>query len=168
MSCDRGDAFQDPQRCDAGAWAEPLVCPGIIPLDGSGQVVVEESAATTLAAAAEPPTEPPSLPPAPLPALLLNISGAGFDPNVPGTNVVELSSGSASILYASPFKLTLLFQQAPDLGPLRANVSSFGSSFGGSSGEPVQVATVRARPPASQTLDEPNIRESQCSSSLHL
>ena len=142
--CDRGDSFSDPAlRCDRSFWADPLLCPGILPLDGSGRVSVQANAAATLAGGPAPAGPPP----------VLDISGAGFDPD-PAGNAVELSSGGGSftVVAASPSRLTLQFSAPPtSLGPLTARVTSFAGSFGGSSGEPVQVATVRARPAVSES-----------------
>ena len=137
MLCYKGDSFSDPDRCDFGLWADPDNCPGIIPIDGTGKVTVQPDTATTLVVSAGGGggTTPP---------LTLDISGDGFDPNPTG-NTVQLSSGLFSISAASPSKLTLVFQQPPSPGPLTAQVSSF-PSFAAPSGNPVQVATVRAPP----------------------
>ena len=138
--CDRGDWIADPdQRCDAGVWADPALCPGILPLDGSGRATVEANTTLTLPAGGGGAGASP---------LLLNISGAGFDP-IPSGNTVELSSGLFTVIAAAPMRLALLFSQPPSLGPLTARVTSFEGSFGGRSEGFVQVATVRTPPSVS-------------------
>ena len=70
----------------------------------------------------------------------LMISGANFDPDTTG-NVVTLSSGTvSSISAASATSLTVVFATQPQAGSLFASVTSFGLS----SGAPVQVANVQA------------------------
>jgi len=71
----------------------------------------------------------------------LIIRGINFDPTASG-NTVQLSSGDANVASATATQLTLLFTSASSLGNLTAVVTS----FGGSSGNPVQVATVIAAP----------------------
>lgn len=152
MNCDMGDSITDPaQRCNAGSWGSPLLCPGVIPLDGTGKVTVDANLTTTLVVSGggSGATTPP---------LTLNISGAGFDPN-PSGNTVQLSSGTFSITAAHPSRLTLVFQRPPSPGSLAANVTSFAESFGGTvfpfggTSDSVQVAAVRAPPAAAAPAD---------------
>jgi hypothetical protein len=77
----------------------------------------------------------------------LVIAGTGFDSTAAGNQVV-LSSGAFTVASATSTSLTLTFTQAPNLGSLTAVVTS----FGGSSGAAVQVATVIAAPTVSQSL----------------
>ena len=87
------------------------------------------------------------------PTTTFDIFGSGFDPN-PAGNDVQLNSrssssggGNCTVVAAHPTKLRLncSSQQALNLGPLLARVTSFGDTFGGTS-EEVQVAMVRPRP----------------------
>ena len=78
----------------------------------------------------------------------LTIAGSGFDSS--GTSVV-LSSGSATFASATPTKLVLTMTTPPALGPLTVSVVS----FGGSSGAPVQVASVFPAPRVTvRTVDQ--------------
>ena len=96
-----------------------------------------------------PPTPPPTTPP-PAPVVTpssasldvasptLVISGANFDPSAAG-NVVTLGSGATgTVTAASSTSLTITFSTQPSAGALSASVTSFGRS----SGAPVQVANV--------------------------
>jgi hypothetical protein len=68
----------------------------------------------------------------------LVISGANFDPTAAG-NVVTLGSGAmGAVTAASSTSLTITFSAQPSAGALSASVTSFGLS----SGAPVQVANV--------------------------
>jgi len=71
----------------------------------------------------------------------LTITGSGFDPVASG-NTLVLSSGVGNITSATSTSLTVSFTTLPADGVLTAQVTS----FGGSSGTPVQVATIVAAP----------------------
>ena len=71
----------------------------------------------------------------------LVIAGTGFDPDPLG-NSISLSSGSGEVIFATTTSLTVMLTRPPSLGPLTASVTS----FGGSSGANVQVATVVVAP----------------------
>ena len=93
---------------------------------------------TVTAAALRPPVVTPSLARLDVASATLVIRGANFDPTAAG-NVVTLSSGTvSSISSASATSLTVVFATQPSLGSLSASVTSFGLS----SGAPVQVANV--------------------------
>jgi len=100
------------------------------------------------------PSPDPTPPPPPPPTVAANavslavnapslvISGTNFDPTAAG-NVVTLRSGAVGgISSASATSLTVLFSPPPSLGSLTAVVTT----SGGSSGSPVQVASVVAAP----------------------
>ena len=75
-------------------------------------------------------------------AATLTIAGTGFDASTPSANTVVLSSGIGTVTAATPTSLTVTFSSSPSVGALTAVVTS----FGGSSGAAVQVATVVAAP----------------------
>jgi stress response protein SCP2 len=69
-------------------------------------------------------------------ATTLTIAGTGFD--TVGSNTVTLSSGTGTVTSATATQLIVTFNTAPSLGNLTAVVTS----FEGTSGNPVQVATI--------------------------
>ena len=135
-----------------GAFVVTKVGVGCAPLPAvaAGTGLSASTITVTAAALAAPVVTPPptTAPPAPVvtpssatlssTSATLVISGANFDPTAAG-NVVTLSSGTvSSISSASATSLTVVFATQPSLGSLSASVTSFGLS----SGAPVQVAIV--------------------------
>jgi hypothetical protein len=72
----------------------------------------------------------------------LIIAGTGFNATTPANNTVAFSSGTGTVTAATATQLTVTFSVQPSLGSLTAIVTS----FGGSSGAAVQVATIVAAP----------------------
>lgn len=71
-------------------------------------------------------------------ATTLTIQGTGFNVITPVNNTVTLSSGTGLVTSATSTQLTVTFTTQPTVGALTAIVTS----FGGSSGTAVQVATI--------------------------
>jgi hypothetical protein len=80
----------------------------------------------------------------------LVISGVGFDAGTPANNTVTFNSGAGTVTAATATQLTVTFTSPPSVGTLTAVVAT----GAGSSGAPVQVATVTSVP--SQTLTVSN------------
>ena len=71
----------------------------------------------------------------------ITLTGTGFD-TTPSNNTVNFSTGSGVVTAATATQLTVTFTSAPALGNLTAVVTT----DGGTSGTPVQVATIVADP----------------------
>ena len=105
---------------------------------------------TTTPAPPTPPTVTQSLANLARNAPTLTIAGSGFDATTPSANTVALSLGAfGAVTSATATSLNVTLSTQPtSLGSLTAAVTS----FGGSSGTAVQVATVVAAPTVTQSL----------------
>jgi hypothetical protein len=79
----------------------------------------------------------------------LTIAGTGFN-TIAANNTVTLSSGTGTVTSATATQLTITFTTLPSAaGTLTAIITSFGST----SGSPVQVGTIVATPPLGSSFN---------------